>query len=39
LRDDEPYEIVGKSDVVVSLSNGSTLKLRNVRHITKLRET
>jgi len=37
LGDDEPCDIVGKSNVVVSLSNGSTLKLRNVRHVPKLK--
>ena len=37
LRDDEPCDIVGKGDVVVSLSNGLTLKLRNVRHVPKLK--
>ena len=37
LGDDEPCNIVGKGDVVVSPSNGSTLKLRNVRHAPKLK--
>ena len=37
LRDNEPCDIVGKGDVMVSLSNGSTLKLRNVRHVPKLK--
>ena len=37
LRDDEPCDIIGKRDVVVSLSNGSTLKLRNIRHAPKLK--
>ena len=36
-RDDEPCDIVGKGDVMVSLSNGSMLKLRNVRHVLKLK--
>ena len=35
LGDDEPCNIVGKDNVVAS--NGSTLKLRNVRHISKLK--
>ena len=34
---DEPRDIVRKDDVVISLSNGSTLKLRNVRHVPKLK--
>ena len=29
LGDDEPYDIVGKGDVMVSLSNDSMLKLKN----------
>ena len=33
----KPCDIVGKGDVVVSLSNGSILKLRNVRHVSKLK--
>jgi len=37
LGDDEPCDIVGKGDVMVSLSNGLTLKLRNVRHVLKLK--
>ena len=37
LGDDEPYDIDGKGDVVVSLSNGLTLKLRNVKHVLKLK--
>ena len=37
MGDDEPCDIVGKGDVVVSLSNGLTLKLRNVRHVPKLK--
>jgi len=37
LRDDEPCNIVGKGDVMVSLSNGSTLKLRNVIHVPTLK--
>ena len=35
--DDEPCDINGKGDVMVSLSNGSTLKLRNVRLLLKLK--
>ena len=37
LGDDEPCDIIGKSDVMVNLSNGSTLKLRNVKHVPKLK--
>ena len=37
LGDDESCDIVGKGDVVVSLSNDSTLTLRNVRHVLKLK--
>ena len=37
LGDNEAYDIVGKGDVVVSFSNGSTLKLRCVRHVSKLK--
>ena len=37
LRDDESYDIVGKGEVMVSLSNGSKLKLRNVKHIPQLK--
>jgi len=37
LGDDEPCDIVGKGDVMVSISNGSTLELRNVRHVPKLK--
>jgi len=37
LGEDEPCNVVGKGDVVVSLSNGSTLKLRNIRHLPKLK--
>ena len=32
-----PCDIVGKGDAIVSLSNGSTLKLSNVRHVLKLK--
>jgi len=32
-----PCDIVGKGDMMVSLSNGSTLKLKNVRHVLKLK--
>ena len=39
LGDDEPSDIVDKVDVVVNLSNGLTLKLRNVRHVPKLKST
>jgi len=37
LEDNEPYNILGKGDVTVNLSNGSTLKLKNVRHVPKLK--
>ena len=37
LGDDEPCDIVRKGDVVVSLFNGLTLKLRNVKHVPKLK--
>jgi len=37
LGDDEPCDIVKKDNVVVSLFNGSTLKLRNVRHVRKVK--
>ena len=36
--DDKSCDIVRKGDVVVSLSNGSILKLRNVRHVPKLKK-
>ena len=38
LRDDEPYDIIEKEDMVVSLSNSLTLKLRNVKHVPKLKK-
>ena len=37
MGDDKLCGIVGKGDVAVSLSNSSTLKLRNVRHEPKLK--
>ena len=37
LVDDEPCDIVGKCNVMVSLSNGSMLSLRNVGHVPKLK--
>ena len=37
LGDDEPCDIVGKGDLMVSLSNDSTIKLRNVRYVPKLK--
>ena len=37
LGDDEPCDIVGKDDVMVSLSHGSTLKLRIIRYVLKLK--
>ena len=32
-----PTTFIGKGDVMISLSNSSTLKLRNVRYISKLK--
>jgi len=37
LGDDEPGDIVGKGDVMVSLSDDSTLKLRNVKLVPRLK--
>jgi len=37
LGDDKPCDIVGKGNVMVSLFNGSTLKLRNIIHVPKLK--
>ena len=37
LGDDEACDIVGKGDVMVSLSNDLTLKLRNIGHVPKLK--
>jgi len=37
LGDDEPYNIVGKGNVTVSLSNGFMLKFKDVRHVQKLK--
>jgi len=37
LRDDEPCNIVGKGDLMVSLSNGTMLKFRNIKHVSKLK--
>ena len=37
LGDDKPCDIIVKGDVMASLSNDSTLKLRNVRHVPKLK--
>ena len=34
---DEPCNIVGKGDVMVSLSNGLTLELRNIKHVPNLK--
>jgi len=36
LGDDEPC-VVRKSDVMISISNGSTLKLRNIIYISKMK--
>ena len=37
MRDDEPCNIVRKGDMMVSLSNGLILKLKNVNHVPKLK--
>ena len=37
LGDDQPSNIVGKGDETVSLSNGSTLKLKDIRYVSKLK--
>jgi len=37
LRNNKSCDIIGKGDVIISLFNGSTLKLRNVRHALKLK--
>ena len=37
LGDDESCNIVSKGDVIVNLSNGSILKLKDVRHVPKLK--
>ena len=37
MGDDEPCDIVVKGDVVVSLSNGSTLEFRKVRHVPMMK--
>ena len=37
MGDVEPYDIIRKGNVMVSLSNGLMLKLRNVRHVPKLK--
>lgn len=38
LADDEPLAIVGRGDMMVTLANGGTWTLRNVRHIPRLRK-
>ena len=38
LGGDEPYDIVEKDDMMVSLLIGLTLKLRNIRHVLKLKK-
>ena len=38
LGKNEPYNIVGKGDATISLLNGSTLKLKDVRHVPKLKK-
>jgi len=35
MGDDEPCNIIGMGNVIVSLSNDSMLKLKDVRHIPK----
>ena len=37
LGDDEPCDIIRNDDMVVRLSNGSTLKLKNIRDVLKLK--
>jgi len=37
LGDNEPCDIVRKGVVMFSLSNGSTLKLKNARHVLKMK--
>ena len=37
LGDDEPCDILKKGDVIDNLSNGSTLKLRNIKYVPKLK--
>jgi len=39
LGDDEQYNIVRKGNVMVSLSNGSMIKLRNIRYVPKMKRT
>uniref|UniRef100_A0A803LL22 Retrovirus-related Pol polyprotein from transposon TNT 1-94-like beta-barrel domain-containing protein n=1 Tax=Chenopodium quinoa TaxID=63459 RepID=A0A803LL22_CHEQI len=38
LADDEPLEILGKGDVMIKTSSGSSWKLEDVRYIPKLRK-
>uniref|UniRef100_A0A803N5C9 CCHC-type domain-containing protein n=1 Tax=Chenopodium quinoa TaxID=63459 RepID=A0A803N5C9_CHEQI len=38
LADDEPLDIVGKGDVMIKTSSGSSWKLEDVRYIPKLRK-
>ena len=38
LGDDESCDIIKKGDVMVNLSNGSALKLREIRHVPKLKK-
>ena len=37
LADDKPLDIVGKGDIQISLPNGSSWKMQNVRHIPGLK--
>lgn len=37
--DDEPCDIVGKGEVRINLSNGTVLRLKDVRHVPNLRRS
>ncbi|GFZ01036.1 hypothetical protein Acr_14g0006710 [Actinidia rufa] len=37
LGDDEPCSIIGKGEVQISLTNGTTLRLKDVRHVPNLK--
>ena len=37
MGDDEPCNIIGMGNVIVSLSNDSMLKLENIRHVSRLK--
>jgi len=36
-EDNEPYDIIEKGNLMVSISNGSMLKLRNITHAPKMK--